>query len=133
MLLLQHSAQCFALITTFPLPSLITCFPSLADRRHAPMSLRPLSCFEEGKVLTYQNPKPTGSFQPSMLWHMPGPVQAYIHDTRLGEAACAHRCTHLRAAVLLGEQDRRLQTVVEGFQAAQHISRHLSWFWLGQS
>ena len=60
---------------------------SLADRRHAAVSLVPLSGFEEGKALTYQDPKPTASFQPSILWRMPGPVRAYVHDIGLREAA----------------------------------------------
>jgi len=57
--LLQQSIWCFALITAFPLPSLLMCFPSLADQRHTAVSLVPLSGFEEEKALIFQDPKPT--------------------------------------------------------------------------
>ena len=69
------------------------------------------------------------SFQPSMLWRTPAPFWAHVHHAGLREAASwTHCCTHLRTAVLVGEQDRQPETVVQGFHAALQISRcHQGW------
>lgn len=98
-----------------PLLSIFHCLKSLSMLHELTMkhsSQRLKVCF------SIQDPKPTGSFQLRMLWHMPTshPGLRPWHWTKRSH------CIHLRAAGAHGGQDKQLETMDEDFHAALQIS-----------